>query len=318
MGYNNEVYMRVREEFRNKSQEKQLAAEARRHELEAEIPGLAEIDRALEETSLRIWSEAVSGAPDLKERIAKIELDNLELQDARKMLLKKAGYPEDALDVKYDCDKCRDTGIVDNMICECMRKKIVAESIKCSNIASAIEKQNFDNFSLKYYEGKDRETMENSLRLVRSSLNQLACGTPVFLLFIGDTGLGKTHLSSAVAGEAIKLGLDVVYESMPDLVRAFETERFRDEGKTSKYYECDLLIIDDLGSEPQTAFATSCLYNILNSRLVADRSMLISTNLDAKKLRLRYDDRSTSRLVGEFIPVLFAGRDIRGRNKLEK
>ncbi len=315
MGYNNEVYMRVREEFRNKANEKQLAAEERKRRLEAEIPALAEIDRALEETALNIWREATSGADDLQKRIAKIELDNLELQEARKVVLIKAGYKPDELDVKYDCEKCRDTGIFNNAICDCMKRALVQESVKSSNIAAAMAKQTFDNFSLDYYDGEDKNRMAINLEIVRSALKKLEGGAPVFLLFTGDTGLGKTHLSSAFAGEAIGFGCDVVYDSVQNIVRSFENERFRDENMTRRYFDCDLLIIDDLGSEPATPFAVSCFYNLLNSRLLAEKSMIISTNLDPKKLRTRYEDRIASRLLGEFIAVGFCGRDIRARRK---
>lgn len=315
MGYNNEIYMRVREEYRNKAHEKQMEAEARKRKLEAELPALAEVDRALEETALNIWREAAAGTEGLKDRIAKVEKDNLELQEARRLILKTAGYPEDALDVRYDCKKCLDTGVLDNGICDCMKRAIIKESVKSSNISAAIEKQRFDNFSLDYYEGDDRRSMESNLAIIRSALSGLISGSPVFLLFTGDTGLGKTHLSSAIAGEAIAGGCDVVYDSMQNIVRAYEAERFREEDKTIRYAECDLLIIDDLGSEQPSPFAVSCFYNLLNTRLIEEKSILISTNLDAKKLRARYEDRITSRLFGEFIALVFSGRDIRGRRK---
>lgn len=315
MGYNNEVYMRVREEFRNKANEKHIAAEERKRRLEAEIPALAEIDRALEETSLNILREAVSGADDLKQRIAKIESDNLELQEARRVILTKAGYPADELDVKYDCEKCRDTGIFENRICDCMKRALVKESVRSSNISAAIAKQTFDNFSLDYYDGEDKKQMAMNLEIVRSALSKLVGGSPVFLLFAGDTGLGKTHLSSAFAGEAIGNGCDVVYDSIQNIVRTYEAERFHEEDKTRRYFDCDLLIIDDLGSEPSSPSAVSCFYNILNSRLLTEKSMIISTNLDPKKLRARYEDRIASRLLGEFIAVCFRGRDIRARKK---
>ncbi len=315
MGYNNEAYARVREEFSNKANEKQIAAEERKRRLEAELPALAEIDRALEETALNIWREAMSGPDGLEERIAKLERENLELQEARRALLVNAGYPADELDVRYDCEKCRDTGFFNGRICDCMKRAIVRESVKSSNIAAAIEKQTFDNFDLGYYEGEDRAAMETNVGIIRSALSGLEKGKPVFLLFTGDTGLGKTHLSSAAAGEAIANGCDVVYDSMQNIVRCFEAERFREEERSRRYYECDLLIIDDLGSEQQTQSAVSCFYNVLNSRLVAEKSMLISTNLDAKKLRARYEDRIASRLLGEFIAIVFRGRDIRGRKK---
>ena len=315
MAYNNEIYARVREQFSNKTHEKQMEAEERKRRLEAEITALVDIDRALEETALKIWREAMAGPDGLDDRIARIEKENLELQSARRHILVSAGYPEDELDVRYDCRKCLDTGVLDSGICDCMKRAMIKESVKSSNISAAIEKQRFDNFDLGYYEGDDRAKMESNLAIVNSALSGLISGSPTFLLFIGDTGLGKTHLSSAVAGEAIAGGCDVVYDSMQNIVRAYEAERFHTEDKTKRYSECDLLIIDDLGSEQPSPFAVSCFYNLLNSRLIEEKSMLISTNLDAKKLRARYEDRITSRLFGEFIALMFCGRDIRGRRK---
>ena len=136
------------------------------------------------------------------------------------------------------------------------------------------------------------------------------------LLFIGGTGLGKTHLSTAIAARAIERGFDVVYETAQNVIADFEYDRFKSgygesESRSERYLACDLLIMDDLGAELTNQFTVSSLYNIINTRINLGKSMLISTNLGQKNLFERYDERITSRLFGEFDPYLFRGVDIR-------
>ncbi|MBQ2766264.1 MAG: ATP-binding protein, partial [Clostridia bacterium] len=137
------------------------------------------------------------------------------------------------------------------------------------------------------------------------------------VFFCGTTGLGKTHLSTAIAKTLIERGFDVVYDTAQNILSDFEYERFGrsygddSESRTDKYFDCDLLIIDDLGTEMTNQFTVSCLYNIINTRINHSKSMLISTNLTQNEIRERYSDRITSRLFGDFMVMRFVGKDIR-------
>ena len=160
--------------------------------------------------------------------------------------------------------------------------------------------------------------MKKNLDFLKTYVEKFNDSTSTSLLFVGATGLGKTHLSTAMATGIIYKGYDVIYDTAQNILSDFEDERFRkdnlNESKgylTKKYFTCDLLIIDDLGTELTNTFTLSVLYNLINTRVNSKKPMIISTNLMSKELNQRYDQRITSRLLGAFEPILFHGKDIR-------
>ena len=190
-----------------------------------------------------------------------------------------------------------------------------------SGIGALIRQKTFDNYDPKLQ--KDTEQAYQSAVMVhgfcRNYAEQFDPDSSANLLFVGATGLGKTHLSAAIAGRVIGRGYDVVCETAQNVFADFEYERFGrpygkeegEESRTDRYFTCDLLILDDLGTEMTNQFTVSCLYNILNTRLNRGAPILINTNLTRDELKKRYDDRVTSRLFGEFLPIVFVGRDAR-------
>ena len=238
----------------------------------------------------------------------------------RAVLLTQHGYPADYTAVRYACPACSDTGFVGVQMCECMRKALVFAGYESSGIGKLFATQNFDTFSLDYYK-KDASAyaqMQAILEKCKAYADAFRVGESENLLFCGKTGLGKTHLSTAIAKRLIERGFDVVYETAQNVFADFEADRFPDFGvergsHTTRYFAADLLIVDDLGTEAQSAFATSCLYNIINTRLNHRQPMLFSTNLSHRELHGRYADRITSRLFGEFLPLMFEGEDIRAQ-----
>ena len=322
MAYNAENYKRIAAQFKDKNMLAQQAAEARKAELHERFPQIAEIDRALSTTGLRIMREALNGREGLAERIRRLEEGNTLLLEARAEFLRANGYPADYSDVHYECGACMDTGFVNGRMCKCLRTALNYAGYESSGVLRLIEKQNFDTFELGYYEGNERLNMERVLNRSKAYAAQFDGATMRNLLFVGTTGLGKTHLSSAIAKVIIDNGYDVVYESAQKIFSDFEAERFgrvpAGEDRTSRYLECDLLIIDDLGTEMQTQFTVPCLYNLINSRLIAEKSMIISTNVRKEELLTKYSDRITSRLFGEFEICVFAGKDIRSQKLMRK
>jgi len=162
--------------------------------------------------------------------------------------------------------------------------------------------------------------MKFILKTVRQYAKDFTTDKARNMLFLGPTGLGKTHLSTSLAKVIIDRGYDVVYESAQNIFSDFEYDRFksgysedRSGGRASKYLECDLLIIDDLGTELSNQFTISCLYNIINTRINREQSTIISSNMTQNDLRERYADRITSRLLGEFKVLFFMGEDIRAQ-----
>jgi len=322
MAYNADNYKRIAAQFKDKNMLAKQAAEARKTELHEKFPQIAEIDRALSTTGLRIMREALNGREGLAERIHRLEEGNALLLEARAEFLRANGIPEDYSDVHYECNECMDTGFVNGKMCKCLRTALNYAGYESSGVLKLIEKQNFDTFDLTYYDGNERLNMERVLTRAKNYAARFDGISMRNLLFIGTTGLGKTHLSSAIAKVIIENGYDVVYESAQKIFADFEAERFgrvpAGENRTSRYFECDLLIIDDLGTEMQTQFTVPCLYNLINSRLIAEKSMIISTNVRKEELLSKYSDRVTSRLFGEFESCLFVGKDIRSQKLMRR
>ena len=318
MGYNRENYARIREAYETKYKIAQDAADARKADAEAHIPGLAEINRELSTVGMRVMAEALAAGENCAEKVAQIRRENEILLQKKKEMLKAAGYPEDYTDIKYECEKCMDSGFVDGYMCDCMRRELIYAGYESSGIANLLRSQNFENFSLDYY--KTNTEAYNMMAMVFDYMKNYAenfkgKGSPNLLL-MGGTGLGKTHLSSAVAKRIIERGYDVYYVSAINMFSGFEFAQF---GRSSSFVqesperclECDLLIVDDLGTEMTNQFTVSTLYNLINTRMNLGRPTVISTNLTQSDLRQRYSDRITSRIFGEYRPLFFKGIDVR-------
>jgi DNA replication protein DnaC len=323
MGFNRENYRRIKREYDGKNLRAKEEAERRREELHLRFPEVKEIDDALSLTGLTILEASSRYTGErLEIEIAKLKSQNQALLADRKQCLEFHGLPSDYSDVKYECNDCMDTGFCGLTMCRCMKEKLVMAGYESSGIGNLIRTKTFDNFDPNYQK-QDPKAVANN-RLVYDFCKQYAegfedTGAPN-LLFLGATGLGKTHLSTAIAGRIIARGYDVVCETAQNFFGDFEFERFNrpyggrdgvEEPKTDKYFDCDLLILDDLGTEMANQFTVSCLYNIINTRLNRGKSMIINTNLTRDELKKRYADRITSRLFGEFSPLLFLGRDMR-------
>ncbi len=324
MGYNKENFKRIRAEYETKTFVAQAAAEARREELYNTIPTLREMDQRLSSFGLRIMERALSNR-DTQTQIEQLRAENERIREARAALLNKFGYPADYTEPKYECAACADTGYVGIRMCGCMRNRLIEAGMQSSGLSGLMSKQSFDNFSLEFYRTNEEtyNRMANGLRKVKEYAENFTTERgkmdPVNLFFYGGTGLGKTHLSTSVARKVIERGYDVFYNSAVGMISDFEQRRFGnavaqgDGDRTDRYIECDLLIIDDLGTETVNQFTVSCLYHVINTRLNLQKPMLINTNLSGQELRKIYSDRITSRLTGEFFMIPFFGVDVRSQ-----
>lgn len=317
MSFNGRNYYELKELFLQKHLAAAEKAEARRLELWGKIDGLREIDTALASTASRIFGAALGGKDGLDARIAKIKNETEELRTARAALLKAHGYPADYTDISYDCDKCQDLGFSDTEMCDCFRRALILRGYETSGLGSLIGKQTFDNYSLDYFKGDSEvfSRMSQNFDIIRAYAEGFSKNSES-LLFMGGTGLGKTHLSSALAKAAIDRGFDVLYTSAVNMIGDFEKTKFRgEEDNTAQYFAAELLIIDDLGTEMSSVFTDSCIYNIIDTRICKGLPTVISTNLDAKGIASRYGERIVSRLFGVYRPLLFCGRDVRFEKK---
>jgi len=325
MSFTDETAKKVRDEFDKKRKAAQDDADARRDMIHVRLPEIEVIDRQLANTGLEVYKSAVNGE-DIKEKIAQMKHTTAQLKQFRAQILKSNGYPEDFTDAKYECAKCSDTGYDGMHYCECFRRAMIKEAYLSSGLGGMLESQSFDNFSLKYYSTavgengfSDRSRASQILMSAKKyaenfgNENRDECRN---LIFFGGTGLGKTHISTAIAKKVIEKGYSVVYDTASNILSAFEADKFsrnKAESASQKYLECDLLIIDDLGAEFRNQLTEASLYNLINSRICAGKAMVISTNLDNNNAALSaaYNERITSRLVGEFRTFIFKGSDIR-------
>ena len=320
MAQQNPAYTRIREEYATKYLVAREAADLRRAEVHLAIPEVAEIDKALSHTGLSLMKSSMDGE-NVEALIASVRASNEELRRVRAELLVDHGYPADYTEVKYECTLCGDSGFVDTKMCTCMKKKLIEAGFDASGMGNLLREQSFENFDLTYYQNDPAAArrMEQILALMKKYAENFEAGKSGNLVLFGGTGLGKTHLSSAVARGVIERGCDVFYVSAVSMLSDFERERFGNSAggetgyDTSRYFDCELLIIDDLGTEVHNQFTTSVLYNIINTRINKKLSTVINTNLTQDEFRKHYWDRITSRVLGEYTVLPFLGTDVRAQ-----
>lgn len=282
------------------------------------VPEIADIDASLSSSGSLISQQVLYNKENIKETINKIKENNTKLINKKKKLLKDAGLGEDFLDIKYTCKKCNDTGYVDAMPCSCLlevAEKLYNESSKCINAGNV---DLFESFNLNYYPEKVNQfpcksVMESIYNNCKKYAEEFSLSSPNLLIF-GGTGIGKTHISLAIAKKVEQKGFNAIYISAPDLFTSLEKERFNQENVSENMQsvtECDLLVIDDLGAEFTTSFTISALYTIINSRINSEKPTIITANLVPSEIAERYSDRIASRLIGSYEHLHFIGNDIR-------
>ncbi len=302
---------------RSKAQRIQLA-----HHMEVtdKIPEISKYEAKLAETGLAVV-KAFGMGKDAQDYIRQLSEMNEALQKVIRTTLVENGYPENYLDTPYTCKKCEDTGFVGGYACEC-RIQILKDIAKDS-LASVSPSANctFSNFNLDFYPlPADNTTGVSPRKRMSEIFEYCKCyaedfGTDSESLYLhGATGLGKTHLSLAIANTVAENGFRVIYDSAQNILSSLEREKFshNNSGEREKeILDCDLLIIDDLGSEFSTQFTVAAVYNIINTRLNRSKPVIISTNLTKNELEAKYTQRVTSRIIGGYTSLLFLGKDIR-------
>ena len=327
MAYEQNVLRRAAERLEGQRRRREEEQNTRRREIYAAIPRVAEIDRQLRRTIVDIIAASLRQGNDPVPAIGAVRDKNLDLQAERAELLVAHGYPADALDDKPACPRCSDTGWRGAVMCDCLKSLCAQEQIKELSKLLDLGEQSFDTFSLDVYSpspwrGSGISPRENMEMVYEICLNYAQkFGRFYFnnLFLSGAPGLGKTFLSACIARTVSENGFSVVYDTAVNIFSRFEDRKFsrdaedtreaRDE--TRRYLSCDLLILDDLGSEMTTPFVQSALYTLINSRLTADRRTVISSNLSMEDVRRRYAPQIASRLEGEYRVLPFFGEDIR-------
>jgi DNA replication protein DnaC len=313
--YTRQNYKKILEELRESRDAAEQDAELRAKRLAESSEEFRKVDTELRSTGMQLFKLACMGKD-----ITPLMERNQYLNGERERIIRELGLPADYTEPKYSCMICEDTGYIENgtRYCSCLREKYIRENIKSSGIGRLIETQSFDNFRLDVYEGD--EATYKRMKSIFGKAKKYADdfnNAPTTLLLLGKTGTGKTHISTAIAGTLIKKGVEVLYDSSQNIVSAFENDRFRSgygqhDPEGEKYMECELLIIDDLGTEFINQFTISCLYNLINTRQNKGLHTIISSNLDSTELRTKYEGRIHSRILGgESAVWMFAGIDFR-------
>lgn len=294
-------------------------------EVYEKIPRLRTLDHSISELSVCQARKLLDGD---SAALTALKNDLHLLFEEKRLLLEQAGYPEDYLELHYTCPDCKDTGYIGNHKCHCFKKAIIDFLYTQSNLQEVLEKENFDTLSMEYYSRShidsltgrsSREAMETAVRACVEFVKDFPEDSRNLLLY-GDTGVGKTFLTHCVAKELLDRTFSVIYFTASQLFDIFARKQFdRDEEAALDYehiYDCDLLIIDDLGTEFSNAFTTSQLFVCLNERLLRGKSTMISTNLSLDDLNTMYSERVFSRITSAYTVLRMTGDDIRIQKKL--
>lgn len=320
MGYSMEVMQRARARLAAAKADRESENQQHLAEAYEKIPRLKEIDRQLRMTMAMAAQAAFTQGGDAMQAMEEVKQKNLALQQERQQLV-HLYFEEGFLDDSPICDHCGGSGYVGATMCECLKELCRQEQKKELTFLN-VGRETFDQFRLDYYPDKTDSRLGVNIRSVMEKTFQ-TCRKYAYtfteksgnLLFSGDTGLGKTFLSACIARAVADRGYSVVYESAGHLFSNLERAKFSGDEQAReeirKYSICDLLIVDDLGTEMPGQFVTSALYSLVNDRLLDGRPMIISTNLNTEDLAKRYSPQIASRLRGSFTRVAFLGEDIR-------
>ncbi len=314
------MYDQIR--FRNRREQ-----DLRFQEIAQTVPAYADLETQISRLYAKRARQAVTGSASGADEI------RTQISDCRRRqqeLLASAGYPPDYLELTYDCPDCKDTGFIGDEKCHCFKRAVVELLYDQSGLKDILQKENFDTFREDYYDDQadrvlgisPRENIRNVVAVCRRFIRDFDTKGGN-LLFYGDTGVGKTFLTNCIAKEMLDTSHTVIYLTAFRLVEILEDTTFGSdddddysENMMDYILDCDLLIIDDLGTELNNTFVTSKLFYCINERLVREKSTIISTNLSLQELQDAYTERIFSRLVSGFEILKILGDDIRVRRSI--
>lgn len=322
MSYDGIIMQRAIARFDQARQRREAELDQRRREVFARQPRLRDIDRTLRTTMSRIVAAAAKKGEDPLPALRVLRDENLSLQRERATLLEDMGYPADYLEDKPACSLCGDTGYTRSGVCACLKQYYAREQLAELSRLLPLGEARFDTFRFDLYDSavwdsygvSPRANMERNFDVCRDFARQFSRGSGSLLLS-GGTGLGKTFLSACIARVVSDGGYSVVYDTAGRIFSRFEEAKFRGDAEgdadAKRCQRCDLLIVDDLGTEMTTSFVQSALYQLVNGRLMEGKATIISTNLAPEELGTRYGGAVLSRLEGEYEILPFFGEDIR-------
>ncbi len=316
--------------YERKRDKAESELEYRIKDVYSQIPEIKSIDNEVNKIGLELAKLVLLNPQDKDSIIAQSKEKMKELKLKKDELLNRYNVPPGYLDIQHSCNVCKDKGFLQNgHKCNCLKQEIINEAYKMSNLSRMLENQNFNNidtsiFSDELFEDSNISPRQNFLQIVsvcESFVLNFDRDNDENLLFYGDTGLGKTFMCNCIAKSLLDKGHLVIYQTAFKMFEIIEDYKFKNnENHISKdnydnLFDCDLLIIDDLGTELTNSFTNSELFNILNTRLLTGKKTIISTNLSPMQLGSNYAQRIFSRIFDRFKMVKFIGNDLRWENK---
>ncbi len=322
------IYNDVIKEYEEKRERKIKDIEKYKKDVYEKNPDLKKLEDDIAALTISVMRKNLNN--NLMEKEIETQNLHLKIDDINKKLdskLARLGISKDDFIPKFECEKCLDTGFIGKEKCTCLKQRLLNEVYK-QYYTENFENECFNAFDFGYFSDKKDEKKYQTTSSPRENILEIKEVSEKFcenisdkntknLLFIGDTGLGKTFLSNCIAGKVISMGCTAIYQTAPmlmDMITEYKTSFDKDVRSREKYnqlFEVDLLIIDDLGTETITDFKFMELLNIINTRIIRGKKMVISTNLSLQKLYEVYDSRLTSRLIGNFNICRFIGEDVR-------
>ena len=322
MALSNSQYDAIMREYGRQQIENHHKLEERRKEIYARLPVVRQLEAEIAERSVACAKKLLEGDKSVLDRLKE---DLKDLREQKALIIRAAGYPDDYLELHYRCPDCRDTGLIDGRKCHCFLQAQMKLLHAQSNLEDVLERENFKALSYEYYD--DTEILPQLGITNAAYMRRVVAGCREFvrdfdkkhdnLLFTGSTGVGKTFLTNCIARELMDDFHSVIYLTASDLFDVFSRNKFDyDNAEDMKdmyrfILDCDLLIIDDLGTELNNSFTSSRLFYCINERMNMSRSTIISTNLTLARLRDSYTDRVTSRIMSGYRIIPLYGGDIR-------
>lgn len=323
MGYEKEVTARARARHSEMVEQHRMAVRQRQQQIYQQYPRVRQLDNQIRMTMAQVMAQAFRQGGDPSLALEQARRENRSLQQERATILREAGYGAEYLNDGPLCKNCSDTGYVGETMCSCLEKFCREEQRKELTSLLSGSLCSFDDFSLGYYSAvpdsslgiSPREQMEVIYNYCQKYAREFSLRSKN-LLMNGGTGLGKTFLSACIAAQVVELGYSVVYDTAIHVFSCLEKQKFgnadpEEKRCTQRVMDCDLLILDDLGTEMQTPVVSPSLYTIVNGRILGHKPTIISTNLSMDKISQRYTSQIASRLKGEYENLLFLGQDIR-------
>ena len=316
----NNVYSEIFEDYDRDKAFAEKSAEKLKQRLYEKVPRLNEIEKEISAKGVELFESVLHGGDAKKIEDFKNSSNILRLE--RQTILKSMGMSEDTLEPQYKCKKCKDTGMIGTKKCTCFNKRLAEKYYQLSNLGDILKRENFDKFNYNIFSKTPVDNNTSPYDNIRRITTEVVFAienienAPLNMFFYGHSGLGKSYMCNCIAKALIDAGYFVIYMSAYKLFTTMTNVRFNnattEEREAAKLLqECDLLVIDDLGTEGTNNSTNAEFFDILNTRLRANKSTLISANLDLGDLNRTYSERIVSRIIGNFKIFKFIGNDLR-------